>query len=65
MIVNPFFRSKIGHVKATVRASIDVKTGSPDPVDFAKYSMQHPPFLWLCTAAYIQQYYYILKKDNF
>jgi hypothetical protein len=33
----PFFRLKLSPLKAMVRtvAHIDVKTGSPDPVDFA------------------------------
>jgi hypothetical protein len=39
MVAHPFFCLKISHFKATVRqcsASVDVKTGSPDPEDFAK-----------------------------
>jgi hypothetical protein len=38
MVTNPFFLLKVAHPKATVtysRASIDVKTGSPDPANFA------------------------------
>jgi hypothetical protein len=35
MVANPFLRLKIAHLKATVRTSINVKTGSPDPADFA------------------------------
>jgi hypothetical protein len=35
MFAYPFFRLKIGCFKARVRAPIDVKTGSPDPADFA------------------------------
>jgi hypothetical protein len=40
IVAHPFFCLKISHFKATVgpysRASINVKTGSPDPADFAK-----------------------------
>jgi hypothetical protein len=39
MVMDPFFCLKIGRLKATVRrlpnTSIDVKTGSLDPADFA------------------------------
>jgi hypothetical protein len=39
MVENPFFLFKIFRLKATVhtvRASINIKTGSPDPADLAR-----------------------------
>jgi hypothetical protein len=39
MVAHPFFCLKIGHFKATIRTvahRCNIKTGSPDPADFAK-----------------------------
>jgi hypothetical protein len=48
MVAHPFCCLKIGHFKATVRTvspTIDVKTGSPDPANFAK-TRRLLPQLW-------------------
>jgi hypothetical protein len=49
MVMHPFFCLKIGRLKATVHmsnTSIYVKTGSPDPADFATIRL---PIHWHIT----------------